>query len=589
VIDPLIGLAFSLHANPGAYALLLGSGVSRAAGVPTGWEVVTDLIERVAKLQGEDTAGDPVAWFRGRYKAEPSYSALLAELAAEPAERNRLLRAYFEPTDEEREQGLKVPTGAHHAIARLVQAGYVRVIVTTNFDRLVELALADVGVVPTTLATPDAVKGALPLAHTNCTIIKVHGDYIDARIRNTPKELARYDKQIDNLLDRVFDEYGLVVCGWSAEWDVALRDAISRSPTRRFTTYWAARGKLRPEASALLKSRRGVQVPIADADSFFVEVEEKVRALADLQAPHPLSAKVAVATLKRYLADDRHRIRLHDLLADEVTRVEQETSLEAMPVTPDQDASQAAAQARLARYEAICETLFSLMAVGARWANGEQLQPFIGVLERLGNRWREPHGGSALVVYQELLDYPATLALYGAGLGAIAGDRLDTLAHLLGDVRIVRSGKRMPLLQEISPTNVVDGAILQGPPQQGRRYTPVNDHLADVLREPLRELIPSEAFTELFDRFEYLLSIAYADLSAGETVGETAWAPYGSYAWRHRWDDEGGFRDQIGVEAREAGEGSGGWPFLQGPLFDGKLDRFLEVKRAVDAYPLPMH
>jgi hypothetical protein len=89
----------------------------------------------------------------------------------------------------------------------------VRVIVTTNFDRLLELALAEVGVVPTTLATPDAVAGALPLAHTNCTIVKVHGDYVDARIRNTPEELAQYDKRIDKLLDRIFDEHGLVVCG----------------------------------------------------------------------------------------------------------------------------------------------------------------------------------------------------------------------------------------------------------------------------------------------------------------------------------------------------------------------------------------
>jgi hypothetical protein len=53
VIDPLVSLAFSLHTNRGAYALLLGSGVSRAAGIPTGWEVVLDLTERVAQLEGE--------------------------------------------------------------------------------------------------------------------------------------------------------------------------------------------------------------------------------------------------------------------------------------------------------------------------------------------------------------------------------------------------------------------------------------------------------------------------------------------------------------------------------------------------------
>src|SRR5437879_2506745 len=54
MIDPLVSLAFSVHSSKGAYALLLGSGVSRAAGIPTGWEVVLDLIRKVAKLEGED-------------------------------------------------------------------------------------------------------------------------------------------------------------------------------------------------------------------------------------------------------------------------------------------------------------------------------------------------------------------------------------------------------------------------------------------------------------------------------------------------------------------------------------------------------
>jgi hypothetical protein len=309
-----------------------------------------------------------------------------------------------------------------------------------------------------------------------------------------------------------------------------------------------------------------------------------VRALDDLAAPHPLSAKLAVATLKRYLAEDRHRIRLDDLLAEEVSRVEQETSIEAMPVGPDQDTGQDATRARLAKYEAICETLVALMAVGGRWATEDQLHVFTGVLERLGNRWPSPREGSTLVVYGELLDYPATLALYGAGLGAVAGDRLEALAHILGDVTITRHGRRKPLLHEIAPTEVVEGRILD---PSGRQYTPVSDHLAEVLREPLRELIPrDEAFIELFDRFEYLLSIAYADLGAGEAIGEYEWAPAGSYAWRRRYDrgEEGGFHHRFESEAREAETRPDGWSFLRGPLFDCGLDRFLEVKRAVDAH-----
>ena len=36
-------LAIALQQDPGAYALLLGSGLSRAAGIPTGWEITLEL------------------------------------------------------------------------------------------------------------------------------------------------------------------------------------------------------------------------------------------------------------------------------------------------------------------------------------------------------------------------------------------------------------------------------------------------------------------------------------------------------------------------------------------------------------------
>ena len=53
MIDPGHSLAFSIEANRGVYAVLVGSGVSRAAKIPTGWEVTLDLIRKLAKLCGE--------------------------------------------------------------------------------------------------------------------------------------------------------------------------------------------------------------------------------------------------------------------------------------------------------------------------------------------------------------------------------------------------------------------------------------------------------------------------------------------------------------------------------------------------------
>lgn len=238
MIDPRLSLAISMYSNKGAYALLLGSGVSRAAGIPTGWEVTLDLIDQVAAADGEDLGGDPEAWFRAEYGEAPEYSQLLGQLAGTSAERQELLRAYFEPTEEEREEGLKVPTEAHRAIATLVERGYIRVIITTNFDRLLEQALESAGVTPTVIGTPDQARGARPIVHSECTVLKVHGDYLDTRLKNTPAELEEYAPEMDRNLDRIFDEFGLIVCGWSAEYDVALRAALERCRSRRYRTYW---------------------------------------------------------------------------------------------------------------------------------------------------------------------------------------------------------------------------------------------------------------------------------------------------------------------------------------------------------------
>src|SRR5882724_11504800 len=321
MIDPLVSLAFSLHSSPGIYALLLGSGLSHAAGIPTGYEVTLDLVRKAAMLEGADPEPDPFAWYTSAHGTEPNYSGLLATLARTQSERNALLRAYFEPTEREAAEGIKIPTPAHRAIADLMAAGYIRVVITTNFDRLLEKAADAAGITPTVISTADAVDGALPITHSKVTIIKVNGDYLDTRIRNTSEELLEYEPQIATLLDRVFDEFGLLVCGWSAEWDLGLRSAIERAPNRRFTTSWCVRGDPSDSAKSLIAFRRAAVLKIASADSFFENLKEKVFSLRELSREHPLSGELAVQAVKRYLPNPQEEIRLHDLVMEEVAKV----------------------------------------------------------------------------------------------------------------------------------------------------------------------------------------------------------------------------------------------------------------------------
>jgi hypothetical protein len=317
VIDPIDSLTFSLHANKGAYALLLGSGVSRAARIPTGWEVVEDLIRRLAVIRREECEPDPATWYETTFERQPTYSGLLESLGRSQLERQQLMRGYFEPNEQEREHGLKTPTQAHRSAAALVSSGHVRIILTTNFDRLMERALEEIGIVPTVASTADQIQGLPPLLQIPCLVLKLHGDYLDSRIKNTPEELERYDRRLNKLLDRILDEFGLVVCGWSAQWDRALCYAIERCPSHRFTTYWAYKGALGPEAARLVTLRRAQAISINDADTFFESLATRLEALEEYDRPHPLSVRMIVETIKNYIVDPRHRIRLSDLVSNE--------------------------------------------------------------------------------------------------------------------------------------------------------------------------------------------------------------------------------------------------------------------------------
>src|SRR6267142_6738124 len=127
MIDPLTSLAFSVYSGKGVYALLLGSGLSRAAQIPTGWEVTLDLLRKIAAVEGENCEPTPEEWYFKKFGKAPDYSLLLESLALTPAERTNALCGYFEATPEEQAAGKNAPTSAHRAIAKMVANGYFRV------------------------------------------------------------------------------------------------------------------------------------------------------------------------------------------------------------------------------------------------------------------------------------------------------------------------------------------------------------------------------------------------------------------------------------------------------------------------------
>jgi hypothetical protein len=584
MIDPIVSAAFSIASKKGAYALLLGSGVSRSAEIPTGWEIVTDLIFRVAALTNKDCGADPIQWYREQYGKEPDYSDLLATLAKTPEDRNAILRRYFEPTDEEREREVKMPKPAHKAVAELVSSGYVRVIVTTNFDRLLEQALHEFGIAPMVISTADQAQGALPLAHTNCTIIKVNGDYLDTRIKNTSEELRSYDERINGLLDRVFDEYGLVVCGWSATWDTALGSALERCPTHRFTTFWCKRGNLEAAAARLVNFRRAEKVEIKDADSFFQELAGKVAAIKQFDKPHPLSPKLGSAMVKRYLVDERDRIVLHDLVNTETEKLCGQLTEANFPATVP--ATQEEFVKRVHRYEGLTEVMVAILTTGCYWGEENQQLLWVKSLERTANSTNVRSGGYTL--WNSLRLYPALLFLYAGGLAAIANRKYTNLAKLLTKPRYKGLEGESRLIHKLNWLAVFENPDLANlllSDQKRRRQWPVNEYLHGFLRPALREFVPSDSdYDDVFDRFEYLFALVWVDQnSKSATAG---WIPLGRFMRKysvlsnvlHHGETIG---KTIETEFERGGEN---WPPLRAGLFGGSTERFLAASQRVNDF-----
>ncbi len=365
LIDPRFSLATALASQPGVYALLLGSGVSTSAGVPTGWGVVENLVRRIAAAGDSPLAADEdwEAWWQTQMSgSELGYSQLLADIASTPAARRALLAGFFEPTSEDLETNSKSPSAAHKAIATLVAHGIIRVIVTTNFDRLLEHALAAEGVMPQVISTNSDVLGMEPLQHARATIIKVNGDYASLDQRNTVEELDSYLPETTALLRRVFDEYGLVVSGWSADWDAALVSAVKASANRRYPLYWTARSHVASGPAAEIVARTGVYVvEDASAEVFFPDLVDRVKAVQGLLEPPP-SRAVKLARLRRALPDPVRHLDVRSIFEAELRTLK--TWSQQRPESPPENTNNDNALDQLVQVHTQFETLIELFATG---------------------------------------------------------------------------------------------------------------------------------------------------------------------------------------------------------------------------------
>jgi len=560
-LDPLTSLALSMENNKGVYALLLGSGVSHAANIKTGWGIMTDLIMKIAHVKGAaaEAEQDPVAWFTETFEEEPGYSSLLEMQEPTQATRSSLIAPYFERSAEDEENGDKQPTNAHRAIAKLVKAGYIKVILTTNFDRLMEQALEDASIQPTVIANSNDIPGAMPLVHERaCTIIKLHGDYKDLDTKNTYEELESYDDALNGYIDRIFDDYGLIICGWSGEWDTALRNAIQRCPNRRFQTYWISRGEHGDKAREIIDHRKAQPIPTAGADELFEELEEKVRSIAEYRQVHPVTVQIASATVKRYLAEDKHRIKLHDFVMQEVDRFLEATK----DPTFNRDGK---IDEILERYLNQAEMLLHIFAIGGYWSNDGDIEIWQKALKKIPDTIEQNlrHSRDGKILYRFIV---ASL-IYAFGMGALAANKHFSAIRFLQSCLLDFSDDRgityyPDIIRNISchghddttGSNTVFKHLV--PPLHGfLQHITGTTNIFDATPTP---------FNQAFDRIEYFTDIIF--------YGRKLYLPIGQKYWKIQ--HQTGLDTIFDIVHREICRYGENWPPLKAGLCNGSLENF---------------
>jgi hypothetical protein len=523
VIDlpPFEALALSLHHSPGVHAILVGSGLSRAAGIPTGWEITLDLIKHLAALDHVNEHDDWPKWYREKYDKEPNYSEIIAEMASTSAERRAVLHRYIDPPDGE---DLRKPTKGHYAIAGLVASGAARVVITTNFDRLIENALREAGVEPTVIANEDAISGATPLVHSKCTVIKVHGDYLDARIKNTDAELEEYSPAMNALLDQVFDNFGLLIVGWSGEWDTALRSAILRAPSRRYPLYWAARGSVGGLAQDLLEQRGGRSFPIADADNFFGKLSETLEALRQASRPHPQSIELAVALAKRYCRDDTFAMEWVEYLHSEVERIKEYVISDDYPKAgPAAEGMNRIVHTLTVR----SEILRRACLICGRWGTLQANRAVVVAIQSL-SFGSQPWSG--YISNESLREFASSICFYWNLAGLLYRSDWSAIHALETAEQIYRSSKVEAIM--IAPFGAYPSVDWKFIANFERRETPISDFLSAKFIVESRDIaLGVNQAEDLFDRMEMSVGLGFAHARGKNSA--TTRMPGGRFIWKN--------------------------------------------------------
>lgn len=310
------------------------------------------------------------------------------------------------------------------------------------------------------------------------------------------------------------------------------------------------------------------------------KLEEDVNADLDALLVVPVGGDVEseetslqkVGRAKRLLASEATTIELHDFVIQEVRRFLADTSEDHFKVQAPFSAE--GLLDRIERYNAAVNNLSLVLACISHWAQ----PPHKNILQKALARstdYLERRAG--LTLWINLRWYPTIVELYCAGIAALAGDRFDSLAHILGTAI---GDSTYPNEDRIFGPSVAE-AILELNRQEAfkvlpgheQNFAPLSEYLFKSLQPRLDDaLFLGKSYERLFDEFEMLFATTTAVWRKEHR--RSFWGPYGRFAWKHGRDEEQAPLRRLIADATAQGDA---WNPVKAGLFGGNVEKFKQA------------
>lgn len=277
-------LTSTFCAKPHQFAWFIGAGTSAVAGLPTAWDIIWDLKRRqYCREQNQDISRQDVQI--GAIKARIQSYMLSKGFPSEgdPGEYTTYFQKIFGEDKERQRQYLtailaedKVTLSVgSRVLAAVLATGRTRAVFTTNFDSVIERAVAEVsGKSLSAYHLEGAASANSAVSNEEFPFYcKLHGDFRYDSIKNLRSDLAAQNDDLSKALLNAANRFGFIVAGYSGRDESVmnfLRSAFSTPNPFPHGLFWTGMKKapVLPAVERLLEDARD-----AGVNASFVEVE----------------------------------------------------------------------------------------------------------------------------------------------------------------------------------------------------------------------------------------------------------------------------------------------------------------------------